>query len=211
MKVERAKPDFSHELTLMAKGLRLIAGVDEVGRGPLAGPVAVAAVILDPLAIPDGIDDSKLAPEAKREGLSKAILESAIGVSIALASAAEIDAYNIRGATLRAMRRALAALAPRPSFALIDGRDVPEGLICPAEALIGGDGRSQSIAAASIVAKVLRDQLMREADRHCPGYGFALHKGYATAAHRAPIERLGLSRLHRRSFRSIAVAYVEEG
>jgi len=105
----------------------------------------------------------------------------------------------------------LAALTPRPDFALIDGRDIPEGLICPAEALIGGDGRSQSIAAASIVAKVLRDQLMREADRHCPGYGFAAHKGYGTAAHRAPIERLGLSRLHRRSFKTVALAYFEEG
>jgi ribonuclease HII len=196
----------------MRQGARFVAGVDEVGRGPLAGPVAVAAVILDPCAIPDGLDDSKLVPEAQREVLSKAILESALAVSIALASAAEIDAYNIRGATLRAMRRALAALAPRPDFALIDGRDAPEGLVCPAEALIGGDGRSQSIAAASIVAKVLRDSLMRQADRHCPGYGFAQHKGYGTAAHREPIERLGLSRLHRRSFRmTVAVELVEEG
>jgi ribonuclease HII len=193
----------------MGQGARIVAGVDEVGRGPLAGPVAVAAVVLDPFNIPDGLDDSKAVPEARREVLSKAILESALAVSIALASAAEIDAYNIRGATLRAMRRALAGLSPRPDFALIDGRDVPEGLVCPAQALIGGDARSQSIAAASIVAKVLRDQLMREADNHCPGYGFAKHKGYGTAAHREPILRLGLSRLHRRSFRLAAMALIE--
>jgi len=186
----------------MADGALLVAGVDEVGRGPLAGPVAVAAIILDPAHVPECLDDSKALSEARRESLSKVILESALGVSLALASAAEIDAFNIRGATLRAMRRALAALAPRPDFALIDGRDAPDGLICPAQSLIGGDGRSQSIAAASIVAKVLRDQLMREADRHWPGYGFAVHKGYPTAAHRAAIGRLGLSPLHRRSFRS---------
>ena len=195
-------PDFSYERALMAAGAPRIAGVDEVGRGPLAGPVCVAAVILDPENIPEGLDDSKVLSEARRETLSEAILETALGVAIALASAADIDAFNVRGATLRAMRRALAALAPRPDFALIDGRDLPDALICPARALVGGDGRSQSIAAASIVAKVLRDRLMREADRHFPGYGFAAHKGYPTEAHRATIGRLGLGPLHRRSFRS---------
>ena len=197
-----AKPDFSYELARMAQGAQLVAGVDEVGRGPLAGPVAVAAVILDPANIPEGLNDSKVLSEARREFLAKAVLESALGVSVALASAAEIDAFNIRGATLRAMNRALAALAPRPDFALIDGRDVPQGLICPGLALVGGDGLCQSIAAASIVAKTVRDAMMVEAHRRFPEYGFSAHKGYPTAAHREAIGRLGLGPLHRRSFRS---------
>jgi ribonuclease HII len=200
--VKRAGPDFSFERARLDAGFTLIAGVDEVGRGPLAGPVAVAAVILDPRRIPQGLDDSKALTAARRVKLSQAIHDSAVAVSIAFASAAEIDAFNIRGATLRAMRRALAALCPRPDFALIDGRDIPDGLVCPAEPLIGGDARSQSIAAASIVAKTLRDALMTAADAEHPGYGFARHAGYPTALHRQAVEELGPSPLHRRSFRT---------
>jgi ribonuclease HII len=193
--------DFAFERQRFAVGDRYVAGVDEVGRGPLAGPVLVAAVILDPQAIPDGLADSKTLSAERRVELAAAIRETALGLAIASASAAEVDYHNIRGATLRAMARAVAALSPRPDFALIDGRDIPAGLICPAAALIGGDGRSQSIAAASIVAKTIRDALMSAADRRYPGYGFTEHAGYATRAHREAILRLGLSALHRRSFR----------
>ncbi len=193
-------PDFAHERERFALGDRLVAGVDEVGRGPLAGPVLVAAVILDPPAIPEGSDDSKVLGAARRAALAEAICESALGVAIATASATEIDAFNIRGATLRAMARALAALSPRPDFALIDGRDVPPGLVAPANALIGGDRRSLSIAAASIVAKTARDALMATADCFHPGYGFAEHAGYPTFRHREAILRLGACPLHRRSF-----------
>jgi len=193
--------DFAFERQRFAQGDRFVAGVDEVGRGPLAGPVLVAAVILDPRSMPEGINDSKTLTAERRTALAEAIRETALGLAIATASATEIDYYNIRGATLRAMARALAALSPRPDFALIDGRDIPEGLICPAAALVGGDGRSQSIAAASIVAKTIRDALMAAADRRYPGYRFSDHAGYATRAHREAILRLGPSALHRRSFR----------
>jgi ribonuclease HII len=198
--VKRPGPDYVHERERLALGARWVAGVDEVGRGPLAGPVGVAAVILDPEDLPEGLDDSKALTAARRELLNGIILSKALAVAIAFASAAEIDAFNIRGATLRAMARAVAALAIRPCFALIDGRDVPAGLICPAAALIGGDGRSASIAAASIVAKVARDSLMARMDGCFPGYGFARHVGYATVAHREALGRLGPSPLHRRSF-----------
>ncbi len=182
-------------------GARWVAGVDEVGRGPLAGPVGVAAVILDPDDLPDGLDDSKALGPARRRELNAIILRSAAAVAVAFASPAEIDEFNIRGATLRAMGRALRALAIRPDHALIDGRDAPPGLDCTAEALVKGDARSLSIAAASIVAKVARDALMARLDAHYPGYGFARHAGYPTAAHRAAIARLGPTPLHRRSFR----------
>jgi ribonuclease HII len=196
----RLGPDFVFEQMQLDAGVRHVAGVDEVGRGPLAGPVAVAAVILDPARIPPGLDDSKALKPARRAALAEVIYESALGVSIALASAAEIDRLNIRGATLAAMRRALAGLNPRPDFALIDGRDIPSALCCPAQAIVGGDARSASIAAASIIAKTLRDALMAAADCIHPGYGFAGHVGYPTYAHREAITRLGLCSLHRRSF-----------
>ena len=172
-------------------GARWVAGVDEVGRGPLAGPVAVAAVILDPDDLPLGVQDSKTLSAACREELSRSILAKALGVAIAFASAREIDAFNIRGATLRAMARALSALALAPDFALIDGRDVPDGLRCPAKALVGGDGLSLSIAAASIVAKVARDALMTRLHAHYPEYGFSSHVGYATRAHIEALVRWG--------------------
>lgn len=182
--------------------MRFVAGIDEVGRGPLAGPVGVAAVILDPANLPDGLDDSKALSASRREALSLRIYEAALAVSLAFAPAAEIDAYNIRGATLRAMARAAAALAFRPDYALIDGRDTPPGLICKAETVIGGDARSLSIAAASIVAKVARDSLMTRAESFFPGFGFARHAGYPTKVHREALYRLGPSPLHRASFQA---------
>jgi ribonuclease HII len=198
-------PGFVHERQLMAQGARFVAGVDEVGRGPLAGPVGVAAVIFrSDSRPPPGIDDSKKLDRARREALFPLILESALSVSLAFASAEEIDHYNIRGATLRAMARAVAGLSVRPDYALIDGRDVPAGLSCPAAALVGGDALSLSIAAASIVAKVARDRLMARLDLHYPGYGFSRHAGYATRAHREALARLGPTPLHRRSFHSKA-------
>ncbi len=194
-------PHFDFEREAIAAGLRFVAGVDEVGRGPLAGPVGVAAVILDPHDLPDGLDDSKALPEAKRLALRPIILMKAISVSVAFAGPAEIDRFNIRGATLRAMARAVAALHVRPDLALIDGRDLPEGLACRAKPIIGGDALSMSIAAASIIAKTTRDALMRNLGREFPGYGFGDHVGYATATHRRALASLGPCPYHRRSFR----------
>jgi ribonuclease HII len=196
-----ARPHFRFEREAIRNGFALIAGVDEVGRGPLAGPVGVAAVILDPGNVPKGIDDSKALPAARREALCEAIYASAIAVAIVFANAEEVDAFNIRGATLRAMARAIAALAPSADFVLIDGRDVPDGIACPARAIIDGDALSLSIAAASIVAKTVRDAAMRRLDREFPAYGFADHVGYATERHRAALARHGPCPHHRRSFR----------
>jgi ribonuclease HII len=195
-------PHFRFERERHSAGDRFVAGVDEVGRGPLAGPVGVAAVILDPRAKLRGLDDSKKLDRARREALFPLILESALSVAVVFATSEEIDRYNIRGATLLAMGRALAGLAVRPDFALIDGRDVPGGLCCGARAIVDGDALCLSIAAASIVAKVARDRLMARLDPHYPGYGFAAHAGYATAAHRAALLKLGPTPLHRRSFKS---------
>jgi ribonuclease HII len=196
-----ATPHFDFEREAFACGHRWVAGVDEVGRGPLAGPVGVAAVILDPDDLPFGVDDSKAVPEAKREHLCEIIFAKALSVAIVFASVDEIDAMNIRGAALRAMARAVAGLSLRPHLALIDGRDTPDGLICPARPIVGGDGRSMSIAAASIVAKTMRDALMRNLHRDYPHYGFAEHVGYATAAHRRALALSGPCPYHRRSFR----------
>jgi len=200
-----ASPDFSAERALLRKGVWPVAGVDEAGRGPLAGPVAVAAVVLDPKKLPAGVDDSKALTARQREPLFDLILAKALCVSLAFASAEEIDAYNIRMATLRAMARAVGALALRPKIALIDGRDVPPTLECSGRAIIGGDASSLSIAAASIVAKVARDRLMARLDAHCPGYGFANHVGYSTPAHIDALAALGRSPFHRRSFRSAVI------
>ena len=196
-----ATPHFDFEREAFACGHRWVAGVDEVGRGPLAGPVGVAAVILDPDDLPFGVDDSKALPEAEREHLCEIIFAKALSVSIVFASVDEIDAINIRGAALSAMARAVAGLSLRPHLALIDGRDTPDGLICPARPIIGGDGLSMSIAAASIVAKTMRDALMRNLGRDYPHYGFAEHVGYATAAHRRALALSGPCPYHRRSFR----------
>jgi ribonuclease HII len=194
-------PDFAFERELIEGGCLRVAGVDEVGRGPLAGPVGVAAVILDLRDLPDGIDDSKALTAARREALCEVIYAKALSVSVAFASVAEIDALNIRGATLLAMARAVNGLSLRADFALVDGRDVPAGLRCPARAIVGGDALSLSIAAASIIAKVARDALMTRLDKVHPGYGFADHAGYATRAHVEALARLGPTALHRRSFR----------
>lgn len=192
-------PDFERERQLISLGQSLVAGVDEAGRGPLAGPVTAAAVILDPHGIPDGLDDSKALTSERREELFLRILQTSI-VASACASAAEIDRHNIRAATLIAMRRAVAALGVAPDHILVDGRDVPPGCRCQASAVIGGDAASLSIAAASIVAKVVRDRMMRRACLAFPGYGFSEHKGYGTAAHLAAIEANGPSPLHRMTF-----------
>ncbi|MER8734434.1 MULTISPECIES: ribonuclease HII [unclassified Mesorhizobium] len=195
------KPDFSFETRAMAEGLWPVAGMDEAGRGPLAGPVVAAAVVLDPANIPDGLDDSKRLTHLQREALFLKILGSALAVSMASVSAEGIDASNILKASLEAMRRAVAGLSIRPKLALADGRDVPPGLPCEGKALIKGDQRSQSIAAASIVAKVMRDRMMCGCGSHHAHYGFELHMGYATVRHRTAIDLHGpVARLHRASF-----------
>jgi ribonuclease HII len=195
------KPDFAFERKAMKRGLWPLAGLDEAGRGPLAGPVVAAAVVLDPDRIPDGLDDSKRLSAEAREALFGLILDSALGVSVASVSAAGIDRINILRASLEAMRRAFCGLPVKPLHALVDGRDVPPGLPCGAEALVKGDQRSQSIAAASIVAKVVRDRMMENCGRTHMHYGFESHMGYATVRHRTAIERHGaLPRIHRTSF-----------
>lgn len=199
--VDEPAPDLTVEKEAMRGGFFPIAGLDEVGRGPLAGPVVAAAVILDPERIPDGIDDSKrLTPEA-RAAVFDAIMASARSVSIASISAHWIDALDIRKASLEAMRRAAAGLCTAPALCLIDGRDVPPGLSCGAVSLIKGDQRSLSIAAASIVAKVSRDRMMERCGSVHPAHGFAEHVGYSTPKHRAAIVAHGpVARLHRMSF-----------
>jgi ribonuclease HII len=177
-----------------------IAGVDEAGRGPLAGPVAAAAVILDPRSLPEGIGDSKTLSSSQRTAAFEAILRQARAVSFALLPPAEIDRLNIRGATLEAMRRAVAGLSLRPDLVIVDGRDIPPGLACPARAIIGGDGSEPAIGAASIVAKVMRDRLMLRLGNELPTYGFEIHKGYGTVRHRAAITESGGTLHHRRSF-----------
>ncbi|MBA4782690.1 MAG: ribonuclease HII [Rhizobiales bacterium] len=195
-------PTYLIETDLRQAGFLRIAGVDEVGRGPIAGPVVAAAVILDPLDIPDGLDDSKKLTRAKREDLFPLIMSRA-RVSVASLPSASIDRLNIRAATLLAMTRAVAGLSVPADHVLIDGRDIPSGIGAPATALVGGDGRSLSIAAASIVAKVIRDRMMAFADQHYPGYDFARHKGYGSALHRAAVAALAPSALHRQSFEPI--------
>ena len=181
---------FELEAELIAQGRGPVAGIDEVGRGPLAGPVCVAAVVLDPADLPDGLDDSKKISARRREVLFDEICARARAISVTLSPAAEIDALNIRGATLACMSRAARGLVLTPGFALVDGRDLPE-LPCPGRAVIGGDALSLSIAAASIVAKITRDRLMARLDDFHPGYGFKAHAGYPTATHRAALTALG--------------------
>lgn len=193
-------PHFRHERKLAKSDLWPVAGMDEVGRGPLAGPVAAAAVILNPEHLPKGVNDSKALEREEREELYEKILERTVAVSIALVSAAEIDRINIRQASLMAMRRALAALAVVPRFVLVDGNDLPGDLACPGEAIVSGDGLSASIAAASIVAKVARDRLMARLCAAHPAYGFGRHVGYATQEHLEAIARHGPSPYHRLSF-----------
>jgi ribonuclease HII len=178
---------------------RIICGVDEVGRGPLAGPVVAAAVILDPAKPIDGLADSKKLSEKKREALNREIREKALAWSIARADIHEIDRLNILHASLLAMKRAVEQLSVQPEHAMIDGNKIPE-LHCSAEAIVGGDNSVACISAASIIAKVSRDNEMIELDQKYPGYGLARHKGYPTKQHMLALEQLGVTEIHRQSF-----------
>lgn len=193
-------PDFSMELSARRAGQWPVAGADEAGRGPLAGPVVAAAVVLDPERIPEGLHDSKQLTAARREALFVEILSSAV-VSVASSGARRIDSTDIRKASLDAMRRAVFGLTLRPQLVLTDGLDVPPGLPCDGRAVVKGDARVLSIAAASIVAKVVRDRMMACADTSYPGYGFGTHAGYGTERHREAIGTLGPCALHRMTFR----------
>ena len=179
--------------------MKLVCGVDEVGRGPLAGPVVAAAVVLDPARGIEGLADSKKLAPARREALYLEIRKKALAWSLGRAEVEEIDRLNILQASLLAMRRAVEALPLAVDHALVDGNRLPE-LPCSAEAIVGGDGIEPCISAASILAKVSRDREMVELDRLYPGYGLARHKGYPTRAHLEALRALGASEIHRRSF-----------
>ncbi len=195
-------PNFNFELTARQNGYTLICGIDEAGRGPWAGPVVASAVILDQSNIPVGLNDSKKLTHEKREALFDPILKSSI-VGIGIVSASEIDEIDILQATYLAMQRAVLNLKTKPTLALVDGNRAPP-LICKVETIIKGDAKSLSIAAASIIAKVMRDRIMIAMDVQFPGYGFAIHKGYGTAKHAAALAQLGPCSEHRKSFKPIA-------
>ena len=195
-------PDYSLETLLHAQGYVRIAGVDEVGRGPLAGPVTAAAVVLDVDNIPLGLNDSKKLTAKIREVLSLELHQCA-EVCIAHASVDEIDDINILRASHLAMERAVAGLNPPPDFLLIDGNLLPRGLTIPAQAVVKGDGRSVSIAAASIVAKICRDHLMVDLAQQHPGYGWETNAGYPSPAHKKALQFLGVTPHHRRSFKPV--------
>jgi len=189
---------------VIAKSI-FVAGVDEAGRGPLAGPLAVAAVILDPDRPIAGLNDSKKLSEAKREALYPQIIERALAYCIVLIEPDEIDRLNIFQATMAGMSRAVAGLAPAAHEALIDGNKLPKDLPCRGRAIVGGDALEPAISAASILAKVSRDRLMVALDAVHPGYGFALHKGYPTPSHLSALQQLGPCMQHRRSFAPVRV------
>lgn len=193
-------PDFTFE----ARHAGPVAGVDEAGRGPLAGPVVAAAVILDPDCIPDGLNDSKVLTAARRAELRTAILGCA-RVGVGIANVEEIDELNILWATMLAMTRAVEALGIAPAMVLVDGNRCPKWQ-WDSQAVVGGDARCLSIAAASIVAKEHRDAMMRDYDAAWPGYGWASNKGYAAPDHRAALKALGPSPIHRRSFAPVREA-----
>jgi len=199
-----APPSFRRERALIKRGIWPVAGCDEAGRGPLAGPVVAAAVILDPDRIPRGIDDSKRLTAEQREKLFDKICATA-QVSVAVASPARIDRDNILRASLWALKRAVVALPEQPRHVFVDGRDRLD-TACDCEAVIGGDGIVLSIAAASIVAKVTRDRLMCALAQDCPGYGFEQHKGYAVPEHLDALNRLGPTVHHRSFFAPVAAA-----
>ncbi len=191
--------DYSYEQNAIEKGFKVICGIDEAGRGPLAGPVYAAAVIL-PMGLEiDGLNDSKKLTEKKREQLFDVICEKAIAYSIGIATEQEIDDINILNATFLAMRRAVEGLSVKPDYALIDGNQHP-GLSIPDETVVKGDGKSMSIAAASILAKVSRDRFMLKLAEKYPEYCFEKHKGYGTKLHYEMIEKYGVAPIHRRSF-----------
>jgi ribonuclease HII len=199
------KPDFKREQAAMRDGCQIVAGVDEAGRGPLAGPVVAAAVILNPLRIPKGLDDSKVLTPDTREALYEKIMASA-EVAVVSACPERIDRDDIRKATLWAMCRAVAALPREPHRVFVDGREFPDGLPCPAEAVVDGDAKLVSIAAASIIAKVTRDRMMRRLGMSVTGYGFERHVGYSTREHKEALVRLGPTVHHRRSFAPVRLA-----
>lgn len=189
-----------YEKQLWAKNLSFVAGLDEVGRGPLAGPVVAAAVIFSQNAYIPLIDDSKRLPERVREELFETIIRTSVGYGIGQADVHEIDRFNILQASFLAMQRAVDKLRPKPEYLLVDGRTYPEQRNIPFKTVVKGDRLCFSIAAASILAKVTRDKIMSEYDKIFPGYGFENHKGYATKAHLDAIEEYGYCRIHRRSF-----------
>ncbi|WP_417526034.1 ribonuclease HII [Marinovum sp.] len=204
------QPDTSFEDLARAEGYLRIAGVDEVGRGPLAGPVMAAAVMLDPVRVPVGLNDSKVLCESRRCALVEE-LEVCAHIGVGTASVEEIDSHNILRASHIAMLRAVAALPESPDFLLIDGNLLPRGLTLPARAVVKGDSRSVSIAAASIVAKIRRDYVMRDLAQHFPGYGWETNAGYPTKSHKAALANLGVTPHHRRSFKPVHnILYQEE-
>ena len=193
--------DLSFEEQFKVDGVKLVCGTDEAGRGPLAGPVVAGACILPEGLVIEGLDDSKKLSEKKREKLYSEITEKALAWSVALATPEEIDEINILQASLLAMRRAIDSLCVRPDFVLVDG-NVNKGFQLPAKAVVGGDGICQSIAAASVLAKVTRDRMCIELDKKYPQYGFAKHKGYPTKAHKQAVFEYGPCPEHRKSFLS---------
>jgi len=199
------------DLFAIDRVLLRVAGVDEAGRGPLAGPVAVAAVILDPARPVQGLDDSKKLSPARREALYPLIVERALAWHVEMVAVEEIDRLNILHATLEGMRRCVAALGPRVELARIDGNAVPKGMPCMAEAIVGGDALEPAIMAASILAKVSRDRLMVELHARHPQYGFDLHKGYPTPSHLAALAQHGPCPHHRRSFAPVREAAAQFG
>ena len=193
-------PDFSYELSAKEKGYKFVCGVDEAGRGPLAGPVCAAAVILPEGCEIEGLNDSKKLTEKKREQLFDVIIEKAVAYCVAFGSVEEIEEHNILNATYIAMNRAVDGLSQKADFALVDGNRVPKGISVPCETVVKGDAKSCSIAAASILAKVTRDRLLLEYAEKYPEYGFEKHKGYGTAAHYDAIRQHGVLPIHRMSF-----------
>lgn len=196
------QPDTSLEIAAHARGYLRIAGVDEVGRGPLAGPVTAAAVVLDMDDLPEGLNDSKKLSAKKRAALAKVIWQRA-QVAVGEANVEEIDSINILRASHLAMERAVAALDPPPDYLLIDGNLIPRDLTIAAEAVVKGDGKSVSIAAASIVAKELRDSYMVDLAQQFPGYGWEKNAGYPSKQHREALVELGVTPHHRRSFKPV--------
>ncbi|MCT4333254.1 ribonuclease HII [Paracoccus sp. YLB-12] len=203
-------PDDSFERLAWARGARIVAGVDEVGRGPLAGPVTAAAVVLDPGNVPEGLNDSKQLTGKRREALAARIMAQSHW-SVAHVEVADIDRLNIYHASHLAMCRAVAGLLHVPCHVLVDGNRVPKDLGRPAEAIIKGDARSISIAAASILAKVLRDRIMVDLAQQHPGYGWDVNAGYPTPAHKQALLDLGVTPHHRRSFRPIHNILCKDG
>ena len=206
-------PDLSHEIAAGYGTGVIVCGVDEVGRGPLAGPVVAAAAVLPPEGLPPAlaalVNDSKLLKPGVREELAPLIRASAT-VALGIADVAEIDRLNILRASLLAMKRAVEALGVRPGVALVDGNKAPD-LACPVRTIVGGDAASLSIAAASVVAKVERDRIMAELARTHPGYGWERNAGYPTAEHRKALISLGVTPHHRRSFGPVKVALATQG